>query len=171
MAETKKKTAKAATEEKAAKPAKKASKKKEAEPAPEVKEEPAKKAKKAKKEVVAEPVKPTVTEAKCKALNIRVTPRKIRLVADLVRGKDVDEALDILKNLNRSGSAPVYKAIQSAAANATNNFGLDGDKLYVSEIQASDGLRMKRYIPRAKGSASSLVKRTCNLYVTVKERK
>jgi len=171
MAETKKKTAKASTEN-VEKPAQKSAKSK-ANTAPKVEEAPKadKKAKKAKKEVVVEPAKPSVTEASCKVLGIRVTPRKVRLVADLVRNKDVDEALDLLKNLNRSGSTPVYKAIQSAAANATNNFGLDKDKLYVAEIQASDGLKMKRFMPRAKGSASSLVKRTCNLYVTVKERK
>jgi large subunit ribosomal protein L22 len=65
----------------------------------------------------------------------------------------------------------VYKAIKSAAANATNNFNLDGDLLYISEIQASDGKRMKRYLPRAKGSASPLVKRMGYLRLTVKERR
>ena len=64
----------------------------------------------------------------------------------------------------------VAKLIKSAAANATNNFGMDEDKLYVATIYANDGLRMKRYLPRAKGSASGLVKRSCHLTVVVKMR-
>ena len=65
---------------------------------------------------------------------------------------------------------PLYKAIKSAAANATNNFGMDEEKLYVAEIQASDGMKMKRFTPRAKGSASPLVKRMSNIRVSVKQR-
>ena len=127
-----------------------------------------KKAEKAKaKEKV---VKPTVTEAHAKALNVKCTPRKARLVIDLVRGKDCDEALGILNNVNHKAYKPVAKLISSAMANATNNFNMNQDKLYVAMIQASDGLKMRRYLPRAKGSASGLVKRFCNIYVTVKER-
>lgn len=117
------------------------------------------------------PVKAPVTEATCVVRDIRVTPRKIRLVADYVRGMNVNKALALLKHLNKSAAMPVYKAIKSAAANATNNFNLDGDLLYISEIQASDGKRMKRYLPRAKGSASPLVKRMAFLRVTVKEER
>ncbi len=147
---------------------KKATAKKTTAKKPAVKKAPAKK-----EEVKAEvkPVKAPVTEATCVVRDIRVTPRKIRLVADYVRGKNVNEALALLKHLNKSAAMPVYKAIKSAAANATNNFDLDGDLLYVSEIQASDGKRMKRYLPRAKGSASPLVKRMAFLRVTVKERR
>ncbi len=128
-------------------------------------------AKKEEPKTEVKPVKAPVTEATCVVRDIRVTPRKIRLVADYVRGKDVNEALALLKHLNKSAAMPVYKAIKSAAANATNNFNLDGDLLYVSEIQASDGKRMKRYLPRAKGSASPLIKRMAFLRVTVKERR
>lgn len=147
---------------------KKATAKKTTAKKPAVKKAPVKK-----EEVKAEvkPVKAPVTEATCVVRDIRVTPRKIRLVADYVRGKNVNEALALLKHLNKSAAMPVYKAIKSAAANATNNFDLDGDLLYVSEIQASDGKRMKRYLPRAKGSASPLVKRMAFLRVTVKERR
>lgn len=137
-----------------------------------VKEEKPKRARKAKKEEkVVEEVKPTATEALCVAKAVRVTPRKMRLVIDVVRGMDVTEALSLLKAINKSGAEPAYKAIKSAAANATNNFGMDMNKLYIAEIQASDGIRMKRYIPRAKGSASSITKRTSNLRVVVKERR
>ena len=131
----------------------------------------AKTAKKAEKaEAKKAPVKPTVTEAHAKAIGVKCTPRKARLVIDLVRGKDCDEALGILNNVNHKACKPVAKLISSAMANATNNFNMNQDKLYVAMIQASDGLKMRRYLPRAKGSASGLVKRFCNIYVTVKER-
>ena len=144
------KPAKAAKAPKAAKEAKKADKKAEAK--------------------VEKPAKVMPTEAKAIAKNVRLTPRKARLVIDLVRGKSVKEALGILANVNRAASAPVSKVIKSAAANATNNFGMDEDALYIASIYANDGLRMKRYIPRAKGSASGLVKRDCHITCVVKMR-
>ena len=104
------------------------------------------------------------------ARDVRVTPRKVRLVMDLVRGKSVNEALELLFHVNKAASDPVAKLIKSAAANATNNFGMAGDKLYVAEIQASDGVRMKRYEPRGKGASSPIIKRTSFMRVTVKER-
>ena len=128
-----------------------------------------KKAKKEEKKVEA-PKKPAPTEARAIAKNVRITPRKARLVMDLVRGKDVKEALGILSNVNRAASEPVMKLIKSAAANATNNFGMDEDALYIAEIYATDGLRMKRYLPRAKGSASGLVKRSSHITCVVKMR-
>ena len=134
-------------------------------------EEAPKKAKKAKEEKKAEaPKKPAPTEARAIAKNVRITPRKARLVIDLVRGKDVKVALGILANTNKAASEPVAKLIKSAAANAVNNFGMDENSLYVAEIYANDGLRMKRYLPRAKGSASGLVKRNSHLTVVVKMR-
>ena len=172
MAEETKKT----TAKKAAAP-KKAVKK--AEPVEEVKapveeapkKAPAKKAaaKKEEKKVEA-PKKPAPTEARAIAKNVRLTPRKARLVIDLVRGKSVKEALGILANTNKAASEPVAKLIKSAAANAVNNFGMDEDSLYIAQIWANDGLRMKRYLPRAKGSASGLVKRNSHLTVVVKMR-
>lgn len=180
MAEEKKTVKKAPAKKAAAPKAKKETKAKKAEvKAEEVKTEEVKaetkkvEAKAEKKAVKAEPVKeekPAVTEALAIARDVRVTPRKVRLVIDLVRGKDVEEALAILKNVNRSASAPVAKIVKSAAANATNNFGMDKNKLYVAEIQASDGIKMKRFMPRGKGSSSGLVKRTSNIRCIVKER-
>lgn len=182
MAEEKKTVKKAPAKKAAAPKAKKETKAKKAEvKAEEVKTEEVKvekTEKKAKKAAKAEPVKaepvkeekPAVTEALAIAKDVRVTPRKVRLVLDLVRGKDVEEALAILKNVNRSASAPVAKIVKSAAANATNNFGMDKNKLYVAEIQASDGIKMKRFMPRGKGSSSGLVKRTSNIRCIVKER-
>ena len=136
-------------------------------------EEAPKKAKKAKKEVKVEekkPAKPQPTEARATSMNVRCTPRKARLVLDLVRGKDVKVALGILANVNKAASEPVSKTIRSAAANAINNFGMDEGSLYISEIYANDGMRIKRFIPRAKGSASGLVKRCCHITVVVKMR-
>ena len=171
MAETKKTTAKKTTkkvaepvveEEKVAAPV---------EEAPKAKKTAAKKAAAPKAEKKAEaPKKPMPTEARAIAKNVRVTPRKVRLVIDLVRGLPVKQALGILDNLNRAASEPVMKLIKSAAANATNNFGMDEDALYIAEIYATDGLRMKRYLPRAKGSASGLVKRSSHITVVVKMR-
>lgn len=160
MAEEKKTVAKKAPVKKAAPKAKK-------EVAPKA-EEP-KKAKKAKAEPVV-PAKPPVTSARAVAYDVRVTPRKARLVIDLVRGKNVNEALGILVNVNKAASPIVAKVVKSAASNAINNFSMNEESLYIAEIYACDGLRMKRFLPRAKGSASGLVKRTSHITVVVKER-
>ena len=158
---TKKKVAEEVTEEV----------KEEAAPVAEEAPKKEKKTKKAQKEEApAKPAKPMPTEAKATALNVRVTPRKARLVIDLVRGKDVKVALGILANVNKAASDPVSKVIKSAAANAVNNFGMDENSLYVASIWANDGLRIKRYLPRAKGSASGLVKRSCHITCVVKMR-
>ena len=138
--------------------------------APAEAEAPKKRTRKAKEEAPATPVKKPRTEARATATNVRITPRKARLVIDQVRGKDVKVALGLLRNINRAASEPVSKVIRSAAANAINNFGMDENSLYVAEIYANDGLKMRRYLPRAKGSASGLVKRTCHITVVVKMR-
>ena len=168
MAEEKKVAAKKAPAKKATKAVKAEEVKAEKAPV----EEAPKKAVKAKKEEkkVEAPKKAMPTEARAIAKNVRLTPRKARLVIDLVRGKSVKEALGLLANLNKAASEPVTKLIKSAAANAINNFGMDEDSLYIAQIYANDGLRMKRYLPRAKGSASGLVKRNCHLTVVVKMR-
>ncbi len=109
-------------------------------------------------------------EAIAKVTGVRITPRKVRLVIDLVRGKDVAVALAILANTNKSAVTPVTKLIKSAAANAVNNNKMDESKLYIAEIYAGDGPRLKRFRPRAKGSAASIIKRTSHITVVVKER-
>ena len=156
MAETKKSSAtKKDTEKKVTKTA--------------VKEEKvAKKDTKAKVEEVKEEVK--VDSAKAKIMNLGVTPRKVRLVIDLVRGKDLLEAYALLDNCEKLVAKPIKKLIKSAEANATNNFKMNADQLYVHEIFASDAVKLKRYMPRAKGSASGLIKRWSNVYVTLKVR-
>ena len=156
----------------AKKPAAKKATKKVEKPAEEKVEEvkPAKEAKKEAKKAAEAPQKPVVTSARATAYDVRVTPRKARLVIDLIRGLGVNEALGILANVNKAASPIVAKVVKSAASNAINNFGMDEDRLYIAEIYANDGLRMKRYLPRAKGSASGLVKRTSHITVVVKQR-
>ena len=144
---------------------KKVAKKAKVEEAPKAEEKASKKAK-----AKEEPKKPTVTSARAVAYDVRVTPRKVRLVIDLVRGKDVNVALGILANVNKAATPAVVKVIKSAASNAINNFGMKEEGLYIAEIYAGDGIKMKRYLPRAKGSASGLVKRTSHITVVVKSR-
>ena len=111
-----------------------------------------------------------IIEAKASVRSVGVTPRKVRLVIDLVRGKSVAEAEAILKNTNKAASPIVLKLVCSAASNAVNNHGMSKDKLYVKEIYANEGIKMKRYMPRAKGRASGLVRRTSHINVVVAER-
>ena len=106
-------------------------------------------------------------QAKAIARTVGVTPRKARLVVDLIRGKTVTEALETLAYLNKAAVTPVTKVLKSAVANATNNFNMDESSLYVKEAYVDDAIRMRRYLPRAKGSASGLVKRTCHITVVV----
>ena len=109
-------------------------------------------------------------ESKAKLVNYGVTPRKVRLVIDLIRGKDLDEAYLILDNCTKLCAQDIKKLLKSAQANAVNNNHMDGTNLYVAEITANDAAKLKRYLPRAKGSASGLVKRWSHVYVTLKSR-
>lgn len=174
MAEEKKTVAKKATTTKAAPkkvaPAKEAEVKEEAKATAPAEVKTEKASKKPSKKVEEKPAKPARTSAKAVAHDVRVTPRKARLVLDLIRGKQVNEALGILSNVNKAASPLVAKVVKSAASNAINNFGMSEEKLYVAECYAGDGIKMKRYLPRAKGSASGLVKRSSHITVVVKER-
>ena len=109
-------------------------------------------------------------QATAKVTGVRVTPRKCRLVIDLIRGKKVSDALGILANLNKSAAPVVAKLVKSAAANAVNNNKMNESKLFVKSIYANEGPRLKRYMPRAKGSASSIIKRTSHITVVVEEK-
>lgn len=110
-------------------------------------------------------------EAKAKVLTVRVTPQKCKLVVDLVRGKSVQDALDLLAFTNKSSAPIIAKLIKSATANATNNFKMDESKLYIKEIWVGEGARLKRFMPRAKGSASGLVKRTSHINIVVSDER
>ncbi len=105
--------------------------------------------------------------ARATAKFVRVTPMKARRVIDLVRGKSVDEALDILRFAPQAASEPVAKVVASAAANAENNLGLDRRTLVVTEAFADEGPTMKRFQPRAQGRAFRIRKRTSHITVVV----
>lgn len=111
-----------------------------------------------------------IVEAKAIAKHVRVSHRKMRFVCDMVRGKSVDEALTILKFTPNKGAKLLEKVVKSAAANAENNFDMNRDSLYVSEVYANQGPTLKRWRPRAKGSAYKILKRTSHIGVVVKER-
>lgn len=106
-----------------------------------------------------------------KAKYIRVSPRKVRLVVDLVRGKKAEEALAILKFTPKAAAADVIKVIKSAVANAEHNFNLRRKDLVISEIMADAGPTLKRFEPRARGMAYEIKKRTSHITVSVEAEK
>jgi large subunit ribosomal protein L22 len=99
-----------------------------------------------------------------------MAPRKVRLVADLVRGRPVEEALQTLRFAPKAASRPLKKLVESAVANAENNHGLDIDTLWVSEILVNEGPTLKRFRPRAQGRAFPIHKRTSHVSVVLEER-
>ena len=109
-------------------------------------------------------------EAKAIAKYVRMSPSKLKPVTDLVRGKDLNEALTILKFTPGKGAELVEKVVQSAAANAENNFDMNRDELYVAEVYANQGPTMKRFRAGAQGRASMILKRASHIGVTLKER-
>ncbi len=110
-------------------------------------------------------------QAKAVAKSIRIAPRKVGLVVDLIRGKDVAEAIAILQHTQRGASPAVEKVLKSAIANAEHNYEMDTDNLVVSEAYVNEGATMKRFRPRAQGRASSINKRTSHITVVVTEKK
>ena len=99
----------------------------------------------------------------------RISPRKVQIVLDLIRGKDADTAMAILQNTRRGASEYLAKLLKSACANAEVKQ-MDTSKLYVSECFVTPGPTMKRMLPRAKGSADRILKRTSHVTIVVKER-
>ena len=100
----------------------------------------------------------------------RISPRKVQIVLDLIRGKDAGEAMAILKNTPKSASEYLIKLLKSAIANAEHNFSMDVSSLYVSECFVCPGPTLKRIMPRAKGSADRILKRTSHVTIALKER-
>jgi len=109
-------------------------------------------------------------EAKAVARNIRIASRKVRLVVDLIRGKQVGEALAILKHTPKAASPVVEKLLKSAIANAEHNYELDPNSLVVSKIFVDQGATLKRFRPRAMGRASRIHKRTSHITVVLNEK-
>ncbi len=105
-----------------------------------------------------------------KLTNYRQSPRKVRIVADAIRGKSVTEALRNLPFLAKRASGPLEKLLRSAVANATHNHQMDSATLFVKEIRVDAGMVLKRSLPRARGSASPIHKRSSHVMVTLAEK-
>lgn len=109
-------------------------------------------------------------ESRAIARHVRVSPRKARQVVDLIRGKSVGEALNVLQLVPRGAATPVEKVVKSAMANAENNYDMNPDELYISQIFVDQGPTMKRIRPRARGMADRIRKRTSHITVILAER-
>ena len=109
-------------------------------------------------------------EAKAVAKYVRIAPRKVRVVMNLVRGKSVAEAFAILKFTPKVGADVIEKVLKSAVANAENNFDMNVDKLYISSAYVDQGPTLKRIHPRSRGQAFSILKRTSHVTVVVSEK-
>jgi len=109
-------------------------------------------------------------EARAITRNIRMSPQKARLVADLIRGKPVEEALLILRFTQKKAARILSKTLRSAIANATDTQHVDPDVLYVKRTYVDGGATLKRFIPRAHGRATPIRKRTSHFTVVVEER-
>ena len=108
--------------------------------------------------------------AQAKAKYVRISSRKVMLVVDLVRGKSVEEAFNILRYTHKAASQPVRKLVQSAYSNAVNQLGsmdLDPSGVFVKEIRVDQGPTMKRWLPRAMGRATPIMKRTSHITVAL----
>jgi len=110
-------------------------------------------------------------EAKAIARYVRLTPRKARLVADVVRGKSALQALDILTFTNKKAAVVLKKTLASAIANATNNFNMNEENLYIAKVMVDEGPILKRVMPRAMGRADIIQKKTSHVTIVVAEKK
>ena len=111
------------------------------------------------------------TRPSAHAKYVRISSRKVKIVIDLIRGKNVDEALAILQYTPKAASPVVYKLLSSAVANAVNNQEMDRSTLYVAEVYANPGPTLKRYVARSRGSASPMLRRTSHISVILDEKK
>lgn len=109
-------------------------------------------------------------EAKAVAKYIRIAPRKIRVVMDLIRGKNIGEAFAILKYTPKVGADVIEKVLKSAVANAEHNNDMNVDNLFISAAYADQGPTLKRIHPRSRGQAFKILKRSSHVTVVVKER-
>jgi large subunit ribosomal protein L22 len=115
--------------------------------------------------------KAQVAEARATLSYARISARKVKIVADLLRGKKVEEALNIVKYTPKASSEVIEKLLKSAIANAENNHFMNRSNLYVAEIYANQGPTLKRIRPAAKGSAVRIRKRTSHITIVLRESK
>lgn len=109
-------------------------------------------------------------EVKAKACFVRMAPRKLRLVIDEIRGKNTAEARSILKFCGKRAAVPLIKVLDSAIANAENNYRMNVDSLYICKAFIDQGPTIKRWLPRAMGRASMIHKKTSHITIVVRER-
>ena len=109
-------------------------------------------------------------EARAQLNYCRIAPRKVKIVCDLIRGKDTKTAAALLMQTPKAATEPMLKLLNSAVANAENNFGMDPENLVVSETYANPGPILKRIRPRAQGRAFRINKRTSHITIVVKEK-
>lgn len=109
-------------------------------------------------------------EAKAYLRNVRIAPRKVKILCDLLRGKDVGTAAAIIMNTPKAASEHMIKLLKSATANAENNHNMDVDKLYISQVFVTPGPVMKRVMPRAQGRAFRILKRTSHITLVLSEK-
>lgn len=109
-------------------------------------------------------------QATAKLRAARISAQKARLVADQIRGKHVDEAVEILTFSPKKAAPMILKLLNSAIHNAQENEGADIDELHIAEIQVGEGMTMKRFRARAKGRGTRILKRTSNIFIRVEER-
>ena len=109
-------------------------------------------------------------EARAYLKHVRISPRKVKIVCDLIRGKDVGVAAAILMNTPKAACEPMLKLLRSAAANAENNHNMNTDLLYVDQVFVCPGPVMKRVRPRAQGRAFRILKRTSHIPIVLKEK-
>lgn len=109
-------------------------------------------------------------EARATARHIRIAPRKVRVVIDLIRGKSISEALAVLRFVPKRASTVIEKVVKSAVANAEHNLDLSRDDLYVAEAYVDQGPTMKRIQPRQRGQAFPILKRSSHVTVVVREK-
>ena len=109
-------------------------------------------------------------EAKAVLRYVRISPRKVGILCDLIRGKSVNQAVAILSTTPKAASEPLLKLVKSAAANAENNHQMDPEKLYVSAALADPGPIIKRFMPRAQGRAYRINKRTSHITIVLNEK-
>lgn len=109
-------------------------------------------------------------EAKAYVRNVRIAPRKVKILCDLIRGKDAGTAAAIIMNTPKAASEIMIKLLKSCVANAENNHNMDTDKLFISQVFVTPGPVMKRVMPRAQGRAFRILKRTSHITMVLAEK-
>jgi large subunit ribosomal protein L22 len=111
-----------------------------------------------------------MAETKAHLNNIRIAPRKVRSVANMIKGKDVVDAIDQMEHFARRSAPSLRKLLLSAVANAENNYQMVKENLYIKEILVNEGMKLKRFMPRARGRATEIQKKTSKVTVILDER-